>query len=293
MNAVWIWLVGGVAGIARARAIMSKLTILVLVAGRLCASGGELFDYYYKHVRRTTNWAHGLSTPLQQSRFHQILSTNHGISEIGIERIGSPWGGPTYTFIAKNDGTFRYRGEAYVEHLGQFSGTIPVRQFHELAWFIRDSGYMSFEDEYRFEMTDSLTTFTSVVLDGKRKVIRNYANAGPTTLWAIEQLIDKLVAEAKWKLELPKAPGPVLPKVTPYDADPVLQAAYLESFRKGYGDAWERKESLPVIGPTSDSDKARTLGYAEGMVAGRAALDKWFGTNRPPIGPTNAVSLKQ
>ena len=41
-------------------------------------------------------------------------------------------------------------------------------------------------------------TYTTVVMNGKRKVIRNYANAGPTTLWAIEQLIDSLMTKVKW-----------------------------------------------------------------------------------------------
>ena len=33
---------------------------------------------------------------------------------------------------------------------------------------------------------------------GRRKTVRNYGNAGPTKLWAVEQLIDKLLLEAKW-----------------------------------------------------------------------------------------------
>jgi hypothetical protein len=40
--------------------------------------------------------------------------------------------------------------------------------------------------------------YTSVTKRDRRKVIRNYANAGPTKLWAIEQLIDKLLLEAEW-----------------------------------------------------------------------------------------------
>jgi hypothetical protein len=66
-----------------------------------------------------------------------VESTNHGIVEIGIERCGSVWGGPVYTFIAKSDGTFHYKGEKQVERTGEYSGRIPVRQFHDLAKFIR------------------------------------------------------------------------------------------------------------------------------------------------------------
>jgi hypothetical protein len=118
-------------------------------------------------------------------------------------------------------------------------------------------------------------------------VICNYASAGPATLWAIEQLIDGLMSKAQWVPGLPKPPDPELPRVTRYDHDPVLRAAYLEQFHKGYSDAWHKRESLPVVSPTSEADKARTLGYVEGAVAGRAARDKWSGTNSQSINSTN------
>lgn len=49
-------------------------------------------------------------------------------------------------------------------------------------------------------VTDNPTTFTMVVMNGKRKTIRNYANSGPTKLWAIEQLIDGLMSKGKWSV---------------------------------------------------------------------------------------------
>jgi hypothetical protein len=265
---------------------MNKLVILIFLTAGWPATAGEISNYYYRHIQDNTNWVQTLGASSQKSRSHQqVESTNHGIVELGIERSGSVWGGPTYTFIAKSDGTCHYKGERDVKRTGEYSGTIPIWQFHDLAKFIRDSGYMGFEDEYSRGVTDCPTTYTSVLLNGKHKVVRNYANAGPTTLWAIEQLIDDLMAKAEWKSGLPKAPEPVLPKATRYDTDPVLQLAYVEFFRKGYSDAWEQRESLPVASPTSEVDKARTLGYADGMVAGRAALAKWHGTNSQQAAP--------
>jgi hypothetical protein len=198
-----------------------------------------------------------------------------------------------YTFIAKNDGTFRYRGERNVERTGEYSGTFPVGQFHGLAQFIRDLGYMKFENEYRREVTDLSSTYTMVVMHGKRKVIRNYANTGPTTLWAVENLIDGLMAKADWKTGQPKAPGPLLPKETRYDSDPVLRAAYLASYKQGYSDAWDGKEGLPLFAPDNDADKARVFGYSDGVVAGRLALAKWFGTNTVAVGLTNSAGIKR
>jgi hypothetical protein len=258
---------------------MKTLMTTVLLAGSLIAIGGEISDYHFKHAREKLG-------DHRNSRSHdEVNSTNHGITEIGIERSGSVWGGPIYTFVARSDGTFRYKGDKDVERTGEISGSIPVWQFHQLAKFIRDSGYMEFEESYTRIVADNRTTYTMVLMNGKRKTVSNYANAGPIKLWAIEELIDELMARAEWKPGLPKAPAPLLPKVTRYDSDPVLRAAYLDSFHKGYVDAWEQKESLPVFGPASDADKARVFGYTEGMIAGRAALGKWFGTNNPGIGP--------
>jgi hypothetical protein len=86
-----------------------------------------------------------------------------------------------------------------VQREGKFGGTIPVWYFHRLAQFIKDSDYMGLENDYDRMVTDAATTYTMVVMKGKRKTVSNYANAGPTKLWAIEQLIDDLMDEAKWE----------------------------------------------------------------------------------------------
>src|SRR4051794_40085576 len=191
--------------------MIKHLGIVFLLAGRLCGHCGELFDDYYKNLPKVDPLTNGGWTNLAHAgRNHaQVDSTDHGITEIGIERCGSVWGGPVFTFIATSDGKFRYRGVKDVERKGKFAGTISLWSFHNLAKFIRDSGYMEFANEYRREITDSATTFTSVTFNGKRKVIRNYANSGPTSLWAIEELIEGLMARASWERTQPRA-DPVL-----------------------------------------------------------------------------------
>jgi hypothetical protein len=49
-------------------------------------------------------------------------------------------------------------------------GRVPVWQFHQLAQFIMDSGYMKLEDAYDRTVTDNPTVYTIVVLNGKRKI---------------------------------------------------------------------------------------------------------------------------
>lgn len=247
------------------------MTIFILCLWFAVVHGGELMDY---HLKTSTNRSSNLSnSPVYRPPLNQR------ISEIGIERTGCFGSCPAYTLIVSSNGSFRYKGEKHVERIGEFSGKVSIAQFNQLAQFIMDSDYLGLEDSYHPMITDCPTVFTTVVANGKRKVVSNYANGGPTKLWAIEQLIDHLMLGAEWKPEFPKAPQPILPSVTRFDADPVLRAAYLESFRAGYSDAWERNEKLPVFEPTKPLDKVKVFGYSEGMIAGRAALATWFGTN--------------
>jgi hypothetical protein len=170
---------------------MKILLIGFLITVTLLAVGGEISDIHKNARNKTTDFT--------KSRSHNdVASTNHGITEIGIERTGCYGSCPIYTFIVKSDGTFRYKGADYVERKGEFSGTIPIWYFHRLAQFVKDSGFTELEDDYSRMVTDNPTIYTMVIMNGKRKTISNYADAGPTKLWAIEQLIDDLMAKAKW-----------------------------------------------------------------------------------------------
>ena len=179
---------------------MKYLITLIAVAAGCCASAGELADLYHKKVQ--ANLEEWMKQRIQ-SRRDSVVSTNHGITELGIERTLCFGTCPAYTFIVKSDGTFRYVGEKYAQRQGAFTGTIPTYSFHRLARFIKDSGYMELSDTYDRQITDNPTVFTMVVMDGKQKVVSDYAGAGPSKLWAIEKLIDDLMVEAHWN-EPPK-----------------------------------------------------------------------------------------
>jgi hypothetical protein len=89
----------------------------------------------------------------------------------------------------------------------------------------------------------------------------------------------------EWWSGTATAPISVLPRDTRYDSDQHLRLVYLEAYGKGYVAAWVRKEALPVFNPTSEDDKARVLGYADGAVAGRDDRDAWSGANGQPYEP--------
>jgi hypothetical protein len=70
-----------------------------------------------------------------------------------------------------------------------------------MAEALRDLKYSELENEYSVAVTDNPTTFTTAVIGGQRKTVRNYAEGGPSRLWAIEQLIDAMIAHVRWDSE--------------------------------------------------------------------------------------------
>ena len=164
---------------------MKTFMVAVLIVGSLPALGGEIADYHRKHV------SVNLGDQGKSTRVYKVF--NHGITAIGIERTGCFGDCPVFTFIVKNDGTFRYKGVKFVEHKGVFTGKIPAWRFHYLAQFIKNSGYMELEDEYTPRNPDSGRTYTMVLMNGRKKTIENNAGEGPIKLWAIEQLIDDML----------------------------------------------------------------------------------------------------
>jgi hypothetical protein len=184
---------------------VKALTFTALLTWMFSAPAGEIAELYRSqpHAKPPTDlWNHQSITTNGTSRQISFFAgspsfTKHGITEIGIER--APAFGASYTFIVKNDGTFRYKGVASVERLGEYTGRIDPRRFDQLAQFIKDSDYMELDDAYTSHMiTDQPYVYTTVVMNGKRKTISNYPSAGPTKLWAIEQVIDDLTTQAQW-----------------------------------------------------------------------------------------------
>ena len=100
--------------------------------------------------------------------------------------------------IINKNGKVRYYGDKFVKKIGLNYGKISKREFRNLSKFIKESGYFNLESHYSIPVSDGQYVFTMVVFNGKRKIVKNYFNSGPIKLWAVEQLIDKLVLETEW-----------------------------------------------------------------------------------------------
>jgi hypothetical protein len=126
------------------------------------------------------------------------IVTNHGISEIGLERTGCFGTCPAYTFVIANNGKCRYEGGKFAKLEGKKTGRVSVIEFHRLAELLLRIQYFSLQDEYTAMITDLPSVYTTAVLNGKRKTIDDYAGLGPAELWAVEQLLDGILTRVKW-----------------------------------------------------------------------------------------------
>ena len=123
----------------------------------------------------------------------------HDITEIGLERTRCFAGCPAYTVIISADGSFRYTGEYGVERVGEYTGTVSEGRLRQVLDFIAEANFEGFQTSYLSPFLDGPTVYTLVREGDEGKVVENYANNGPATLWAIEQLIDSLLETAEWQ----------------------------------------------------------------------------------------------
>ena len=123
------------------------------------------------------------------------------ISEVRLERTRCLASCPAYTVTLRADGSFSYTGLYNVPHLGQHTGKVDAGQLRQLLRYIGEIEFMKFKQSYLSPFLDNATAVTSVVQNGARKTVTNYANSGPATLWALETLIDTLLQTATWDLK--------------------------------------------------------------------------------------------
>ncbi len=132
---------------------------------------------------------------------------NHGITQIGLERGACLGSCPVYSVIFHSDGSVIYYGEFEVEKKGERRGRLGSYSFNRLADFIFQSGFMELADIYTEKRTCGASAYTMAVINNQQKIVTNYAGVGPTRLWAVEHLIDKMLSKVRWDDEPPKDLG--------------------------------------------------------------------------------------
>lgn len=121
-------------------------------------------------------------------------------TEIALERTPCFGACPVYKVTLKPDGTVIYEGKRFVEKLGRFEGRINEDDYANLAKATDTLGFWKFKDKYTAPITDMPSALVTIQQGEKSKTTDNYAGRGPAELWAIEQLIDKVVDGVReWK----------------------------------------------------------------------------------------------
>ena len=120
------------------------------------------------------------------------------IDLIGLQRTVCSAKCPTYSVVINRSGRFRYNGVANVAHVGSGTGTVDPAALKNLLRYIDDAQFDKLAPGYVYAVTDMPSAFTWVRRGANDKVVWNYGAAGPVKLWAIEGLIDQLVATATW-----------------------------------------------------------------------------------------------
>jgi Domain of unknown function (DUF6438) len=122
------------------------------------------------------------------------------VNEITLERTECKGTCPVYKVSFRPDGTVTYVGQKHVSRIGTFTGRIPPQTFGRMVELLESLQYSQLDDRYAAPITDHPHAITSVAWSDKRKTVDNYAEAGPTPLWAFELVLDAVTATVgDWK----------------------------------------------------------------------------------------------
>lgn len=122
------------------------------------------------------------------------------VSEISIERTRCFGECEAYSLTLHADGSVEFYGEDNTKPYNAHHGTIAVEYFDQLARLAEDIGWFGLGTNYACHVTDSPTTYTSIVRNKVRKTIRHYAPAmsGPPRLYFFERMLDDYRRHIEW-----------------------------------------------------------------------------------------------
>lgn len=122
------------------------------------------------------------------------------LKEISLERTPCFGGCPIYKVTLKPDGTVIYDGKRFVEKIGKYEGQVTPEDVIKIRDVATKLDFWKLKDKYTAQITDMPSAIVTIDAGDKKKTTDNYGGQGPTELWAIEQLIDKVVDGVReWK----------------------------------------------------------------------------------------------
>jgi hypothetical protein len=108
---------------------------------------------------------------------------------------------PAYTVTIAGDGTVTWTGERFVKVQGAATAHIAPGKVRELFERFRKAEYFWLLDSYNSAVTDLPSQITTIVFDGRRKSVHDYAGqmiGMPDVVSELERQIDDTANTARW-----------------------------------------------------------------------------------------------
>ncbi len=110
---------------------------------------------------------------------------------------------PAYSVTVAGDGRVKYAGEYYVDIPGVQTSNIAPEKVKLLLTAFDEIHFLSLDSKYTSYCTDNPTTYVSLAVDGKSKVVENYFcdNGASATQIALEKLarqVDETTNVGQW-----------------------------------------------------------------------------------------------
>lgn len=128
------------------------------------------------------------------------------VTEITLVRTQGLGIGPKDRLLLKADGTAEYEGEARVEKVGRFRGSIPNAEFERLTRLLEEKKFFDLEPTYRAKgpggrgfVTDAPGIVLTVIRDGKSKSVAEYGRGGPGELREVQAAILDVLKTISWR----------------------------------------------------------------------------------------------
>lgn len=128
---------------------------------------------------------------------------------VGLSSSGCYGTCPVYSVELRRDGSASYRGERFVERIGEFRGTVSLRDYARICVFLErfafdelapDYAGLTFADGTGVMWTDDNTvTIRALGRDGAEERVSDYGRVAPPEFEAVQLLIERTVERIAWE----------------------------------------------------------------------------------------------
>lgn len=121
-------------------------------------------------------------------------------TSISLERTWCFGPCPVYKVTLRASGGVFYEGEANVARVGKYTARIDEQDYQRIAAWARRLGFSHLKPSYSSGVTCQSSAITRVVVGDELFETEDNGSSGPSELWALEEIIDGVVASAtQWE----------------------------------------------------------------------------------------------